>query len=98
MARKTEFQPLPAERLSWLQALGLVAALAALLNVGLAFRDAWDIKQKVEQAQDELVRARDRNDRIRKQIQALQTNPAAVDRGMRVQNQLQPGEEIVRPR
>lgn len=78
-----------------LRALGLCALLAALGNVSLAFHDAWAIKEKVDQVEQDLARARDRNERTRRQIQSLQTSPRTVEQVQRLHSQLKPGEEIV---
>jgi hypothetical protein len=77
--------------------LGFCAALAAFVNVTLAFHEAWTLKQRVDQAEEELARVKEHNLRTQKQIDALQTSPAAVETVIRMQNQLKPGEEIVRP-
>ena len=81
-----------------LRALALAALLAALVNVGLAFRSAWAVKERVDLAEQDLTRLEERNERLRRQIHALQTDPQAAATTLRLWNQNKPGEEVLTPR
>jgi cell division protein FtsB len=69
--------------------------LAAVANVGLAFRDAWTVKSKVDQLEQELAQSRERNEQTRRQIRALQSDPRAIEQVLRIRNKVQPGEEVL---
>jgi cell division protein FtsB len=79
-----------------LRALGLAVLAAAVLNVILAFRDAWEVKRKVDRAERTLAQTRERNIQARRQIRSLQTSPRAVDNALRdLHHYLDPGEQVV---
>ena len=81
-----------------LHALGVLALVAALLNVALAFRDARDVKLRVDATANLLERLQKLNDQRRRQIRALEQDPLAIRRELELRLGGQPGEEVVRPR
>lgn len=82
-------------RSKFLAVLGFCAVLAAVGNVGLAFRDAWYVKARVDQLEQELSRAQEQNRQTRRQIDALQSDPRAVEQVRRFYHKTQPGEEVL---
>ena len=95
---KTGSEAPPSRIAQILRILGVAALLAAMVNVGLAFRSAWVVKERVDQAEQDLARARERNERLRRQIHALQTSPQAAATTLRIWNESKPGEEVIPPR
>lgn len=78
-----------------LAVLGFCVVLAAGANVFLAFTDAWRVKAKVDQLEQELSHSQERNEQTRRQIRALQSDPRAVEQVSRIRNNRQPGEEVL---
>jgi hypothetical protein len=82
----------------FLRFLGMLAVLTAFINALMAFHAAWEIKCKVDGAEQELARARERNEVTRRQIGALQTNPGTREKIRLIRYESKPGEEILPPR
>jgi len=75
--------------------LGFCAIVAAAANVFLAFGDAWAVKTKVDQLEQELSQAKERNEQTRSQIRALQSDPKAIEQIQRIRHHTQPGEQVL---
>ena len=71
----------------------LMLAMAA--NVILAYRDAEHMKLRLDNAQRELGSLRKRNDQMRQEIKALETDPRFVEIKIRQRDKLRDGEQLI---